>query len=448
MSRYISQYVSTCDLCLWTKPWRCSPVGELQPLSVPDAQWDTLSVDFVVELPESSGHDAVMMVVDAVSKRVHFIPTHTTVTVEGVARLFLHYVWKLHGLPKCVVSDHGPQFVALFTKELYRLLGICISSSTAWHPQMDRQTECINQELDQFLCLFVNKRQDDWYDLLPIAEFQHNNHVHSVTQQPPFLLDTGRIPHMGFEPRQDPSSLETVNKFTKRMKSTTEEAKSAICKAQEDMTRYYNRRRFPAPIFKPGDWVYLDVSDIKTICPSPKLSYRRLGPFEIERQVGLLAYRLKLPHGLRQLHPVFNVVKLSAAPEDLIQGRKPRPPPPPVVVDEEPEWEVEEVLDSCWHRRRFQFLIKWKGFSREHNSWEVASDVKAPDLIAEYYQKHPATPRYIRWTDFDTLFKSGTIASRRSNLGGGVNVRGPLICDFGAYSSPLERPCSQSNITT
>ena len=88
MSRYIGQYVSTCDLCLRTKPWRHSPVGELQLLSVPDAQWDTLSV----ELPESSGHDAVMTVVDAVSKRVHFIPTYTTVTAEGAARLFLYHV--------------------------------------------------------------------------------------------------------------------------------------------------------------------------------------------------------------------------------------------------------------------------------------------------------------------------------------------------------------------
>jgi len=78
----------------------------------------------VVELLESSKHDAVMMVMDTVSKRVHFIPTHTMVTAEGAAQLFLHYVWKLHGLPKRVVSDRGPQFVASFTKELYRLLGI------------------------------------------------------------------------------------------------------------------------------------------------------------------------------------------------------------------------------------------------------------------------------------------------------------------------------------
>jgi len=173
---------------------------------------------------------------------------------------------------------------------------------------------------------------------------------------------------MGFEPRQDPSSLETVNEFTKRMESATEEAKSAIRKAQEDMTRYYNRRRSPAPVFKLGDRVYLDASDIRTTRPSPKLSHRRLGPFKIKHQVGPLAYQLKLPHGLRQLHPVFNVVKLSTAPDDPIPGRKPQAPLLSIVVDGELEWEVEEVLDSRWHRRRFQFLIKWKGFSREHNS--------------------------------------------------------------------------------
>jgi len=78
---------------------------------------------------------------------------------------------------------------------------------------------------------------------------------------------------MGFEPSQVPSRLETVNKFTERMKSATEEAKSAICKAQKDMMWYYNQKRTPAPVYKPGDQVYLDTSDIKTTRPSPKLSH-------------------------------------------------------------------------------------------------------------------------------------------------------------------------------
>jgi len=193
-----------------------------------------------MELPLFSGCNTVMTVVDSVSKWTHFIPTYMTVTAEGAARLFLHQVWKLHSLLKCVVSDHGPQFVAHFTRELYRLLGIKLASSTAWYPQTDRQTECINQELDQYLWLFINKWQDDWYDLLPMAEFQHNNHIHSATQQPLFLLDTRHISHMGFEPRQNHSDLETVNEFTERMRIAIEEVKSTICKAQEDMKRYYD----------------------------------------------------------------------------------------------------------------------------------------------------------------------------------------------------------------
>ena len=285
----------------------------------------------------TSGHNAVMTVVDSVSKQVYFIPTHTTVTAEGAARLFLHQVWKLHGLSKCVISDRGPQFVARFTKELYHLLGIKLASSIAWHPQTDGQTEHMNQELDQYLQLFVNERQDDWYDLLPMAEFQHNNHVYSTTQQPPFLLNTRRLPRMGFEPQQNPSSLETVNKFMERMRTAIEEAKSAICKAQDDMKKYYDRQRTPAPVFKPSNKVFLDASDIQTMRPSQKLSHQRLGPFVVERRIRPMAYRLRLPHQMKQLHPVFNVVKLTPAPDDLITGRKTEDYPPPTVIDGELE---------------------------------------------------------------------------------------------------------------
>jgi len=280
--------------------------------------------------------------------------------------------------------------------------------------------------LDQYLWLFVNERQDDWYDLLPMAEFQHNNHVHSATQQPLFLLDTGRLPHMGFEPRQNPSGLETVNEFTERMRTAIEEAKSAIRKAQDDMKKYYDRRRTPAPVFKPGDKVFLNALDIQTMRPSQKLSHRRLGPFEVERRIRPMAYCLRLPHRMKQLHPVFNIVKLTPALDDPITGRKIEDHPPPIVIDGEPEWEVEEILDSRWHQRRFQYLIKWKEYGREHNSWEFASEVSAPELTAEFHRKHPGALRYSRRMEFDNIFHSESIALRRSNLEGRMNVRGHL----------------------
>jgi len=142
---------------------------------------------------------------------------------------------------------------------------------------------------------------------------------------------------MGFEPRQNHSDLETVNEFTERMRAAINEAKSAIRKAQNDMKRYYNRRRTPAPMFKPGDKVFLDALDIRTMRPLQKFSHQRLGPFVVERRIGPMAYRLRLPHGMKQLHPVFNIVKLTPAPDDLITGRKTEDHPPPVVINGEPE---------------------------------------------------------------------------------------------------------------
>ena len=157
-------------------------MGELHPLPIPGAPWDTISVDFITELPESNRQDSIMVVVDSVTKRSHFMSTVTTISSIGAARLYIRHVWKHHGLPKRVISDRGPQFVAEFTREIYRLLGIKLAATTAYHPQGDGQTERVNQELEQFLQLFINQRQDDWDDLLPFVEFQYNNHIHSTCQ--------------------------------------------------------------------------------------------------------------------------------------------------------------------------------------------------------------------------------------------------------------------------
>ena len=98
-----------------------------------------------------------MVVVDSVTKRSHFVSTVSTVSAADTARLYLHHIWKHHGLPRKVVSDRGPQCVAEFMRELYRTLGVKLAATMAYHHQGDRQTEWINQELEQFLRLFINQ---------------------------------------------------------------------------------------------------------------------------------------------------------------------------------------------------------------------------------------------------------------------------------------------------
>jgi hypothetical protein len=115
MSHYIGIHVKHCDLCNRTKVQHRRPISELHPSETPEAPWDTISVNFIVELLESHGYNAIMCIIDSLTKRAHFIPTHTTINAEGTALLFLKEVWKHHGTPWVVVSDRGPQFVAAFT---------------------------------------------------------------------------------------------------------------------------------------------------------------------------------------------------------------------------------------------------------------------------------------------------------------------------------------------
>src|SRR5271155_4991204 len=240
---------------------------------------------------------------------------------------------------------------------------------------------------------------------------------------------------MGFEPRQHQSHLESVNEFKERMKDALDEAKAALTQSKDDMARYYDRNCIPAQDYQPGDKVYLDASDIQTTRPSKKLSHRRLGPFEVIRKVGNGADRLKLPPSMSRLHPVFNVVKLMTAPADPILGRHRPLPPSPEIINGEEEWIIEEILDSKMVNRKLRYLIKWKGFGIEHNSWEPWNDIHAPELITEFYQKHPGAAHQIRALDFRSIpFRSISprVLSCHSLERGGGRCQGTLrrFCPF------------------
>src|SRR5258705_12771423 len=164
------------------------------------------------ELPDSKGYNAVLVVVDRLSKRIHAVPTVTSLDSAGVAQLFLEHVWRHHGLLEEVISNRGPAFMSNFSCEVAALLGVKVTPSTSYHPQTDGQMERVNQEIEAYLQVFVSHRQDDWADWLPLAEFAYNNHIHSTTCCTPFELDSGQHPQMGLEPTQS-STVEATDDF-------------------------------------------------------------------------------------------------------------------------------------------------------------------------------------------------------------------------------------------
>src|SRR5258708_7621024 len=164
------------------------------------------------ELLDSEGYNAILVVVDHLSKRIHAIPTVTSLDSAGVTWLFLEHIWRHHGLPEEVISNCGSAFISNFSCKLAALLGVKLTPSTSYHPQTNGQTEHMNQEIEVYLWVFMSHQQDDWADWLPLVEFAYNNKVHTATCWTLFELDTGQHPHLGVEPTRM-STVEAVDAF-------------------------------------------------------------------------------------------------------------------------------------------------------------------------------------------------------------------------------------------
>ena len=174
-------------------------------------------MDFITKLPLAQGYDVILVVCDRFSKIAHFIATTERMSAEGLVKLFQDHVWKLHRLPESIVSDRGMQFTVGMMKELNYLLGIQTKLSTAYHPQTNGQMERINQELEQYLRVFIDHRQEQWPDWLGIVEFAYNNKIHAATKILLFKANYSQDPRMGFEGRRK-GKYEAAGKFVERMK--------------------------------------------------------------------------------------------------------------------------------------------------------------------------------------------------------------------------------------
>ena len=144
---------------------------------------------------------------------------------------------------------------------------------------------------------------------------------------------------------------------------------------------------------------------------------------------------------MSRLHPVFNVVKLTPAPVDLIKGHHLQPPPLLEIIDREEEWVIEEVLDSKMMNQKLCYLVKWEKFWVEHNSWESWDNVHAPELVMDFHWGHPAAPYHIRTAVFNSIqFCSSSpfaVSGHHSLEGGGRSQGTPY---FASHFPPLQPP--------
>lgn len=389
-------YVEGCEICQRTKSHRSKLTAPLSPNEIPTKPWEIISVDMIGPFPESFGYDAILVFVDRFTKKMEAIPTNVELTSMGTAKLYRDHVWKHHGLPRKVISDRGPQFVSQFIINLFTLLGIKANRSTAYHPQTDGQTERVNQDIEQYICIFVNERQDDWAEWIPMAQFSYNDKIHTSTGYSPFFLNYGQHPWKGAEPRVAVKSQPAVD-FVEQMKKIREDAEAALKAAAETMKRFYDRKRRPARTYRPNDQVYLEGTNINTRYPAKKLADKRWSPFKVIEKIGSSLYRLDIPKNWKAIHPVFHESLLTPFVKPSFPSQKKKPPPPPRIVNGEEEYEVEEIVDSRFGRKGLEYLVSWKGMPKEETSWEPEAHVtNAKRLVDAFHKKNPAAPRRLR----------------------------------------------------
>jgi hypothetical protein len=343
MDQEIIEYIRSCLECQKDKATCHRPYGLLLPLELPYAPWTSIAMDFITDLPLSEDCDQLWVIVDRFTKMAHFIPLKKDQkTVEHLVRIFAREIWRFHGIPTDIISDHDSRFTSTEWKQFLGILGVRPRMSTSFHPQTDGQTERINQTIEAYLRSFINYEMDNWVGLLPMAEFAYNNSVTQATGMSPFFANYGRHPGCT-NPSTIPTSDDTQEGYINHIVSVQGLVTRNLKTTQERIKKYADLKRKDATEFKIGDLVMLDGRHIQTRRPKDKLDHKKHGPFAIEKVVSPTAMRLSLPRKWK-IHNTFHVSLL----EPYNNGTRP-PPDLLKIIDESAdiegneEWEIEEI---------------------------------------------------------------------------------------------------------
>ncbi|GJS20140.1 putative reverse transcriptase domain-containing protein [Tanacetum coccineum] len=331
----------------------------------PGMKKDIANYGFCAKLPRtSSGHDTIWVIVDRLTKSAHFLPMREDYKMDRLARLYLNEIVARHGVPISIISDRDSRFTSRFWQSMQEALGTRLDMSTTYHPQIDGQSECTIQTLEDMLRACVLDFKGSWDVHLSLVEFLYNNSYHSSVRCAPFEALYGRkcrSPIMWPEVRE----------------------------GQLIGPDYADKRRKP-PEFSVGDYVLLKVLHWKGVVrfgKKGKLAPRFVGPFEIIEKVGPVAYRLDFPEELNGVHDTFHVSNLKKCLADPTL----KVPLDEIQVDaklnfvEEPVEILEKEFKKLTRSRIAIVKVRWNSKRGPEFTWEREDQMKLkyPHLFSD-----------------------------------------------------------------
>jgi len=371
----VHDYVRTCAVCQRNKTEALHPAGLLQPLPVPSRIWADISIDFIEALPKVHGKSVILTVVDRLSKYAHFIPLGHPYTASSVAHAFFHDVVRLHGFPESIVSDRDPVFTGHVWRDLFKLAGVKLKMSTAFHPQTDGQSEATNKTIAMYLRCTTGDRPRAWLDWLPWAEYIYNTAFHSALRTTPFQVVYGRAPPALIPYTAGTARTDTVDTLLLDRDAFLNDVCGRLQQAQEYARHHYDAHHRDLE-FQVGDWVWLRVlhRPTQTLLPGSrgKLGPRYAGPYKILERIGAVAYKIELPAGAR-IHGVFHVGVLKP-----FRGTPPANTPHlPPLQDGCLLPQPKRVLRASLRRGAWHVLVQWAGMSSGEATWEPVDSFRS-----------------------------------------------------------------------
>ncbi|TAQ86585.1 hypothetical protein B7494_g5085 [Chlorociboria aeruginascens] len=347
ISQHLRQFLKHCPQCNIFQTKRHAPFGSLQPIITPPVPYHTITINFILALPTTQQYDSALTVTCKFSKKVALVAGHSEWKASQWAASLVHRLIDLDwGLPKVIISDRGPQFLSQLWQGLFASLGTKLLFSTAYHPQIDGQSEQTNQTVELALRFLFHTLNDitAWPEHISLLQHYFNNSLSASTGRSPNEIVTGFTPNDVIHLLMPDSPLSQTLHSTYRI-----DIADSIANASIMMKYYYDRKHTPIAL-KTGDMVYIKLYKGYSIpaATSKKLHQQRVEPFEITEQVSPLAFRLHLPDHWR-VHPVFSVAQLEPAPNDSDPYDRPRPEHPGSIFVEgdnknKKSFEVEKLI--------------------------------------------------------------------------------------------------------
>jgi hypothetical protein len=234
----VADWVRNCTTCQRNKTPALSPAGLLQPLEVPSQVWADISMDFIEGLPKVDGKSVILTVVDRFSKYAHFIPLGHPYTAASVARAFFDGIVQLHEFPTSIVSDRDPVFTGNVWRDLFKLAGVTLRMSTAFHPQTNGQSEVVNKIIAMYLRCITGDRPRAWVDWFSWAEYCYNTSFHSALRATPFEVVYGRPPQPILPYRAGLARTEAAATLLRGCDAILTEARQRLIQAQRLARKY------------------------------------------------------------------------------------------------------------------------------------------------------------------------------------------------------------------